>query len=644
MSMETILFPFEEVQKHSRIVLYGFGVAGQQYYRQVKKTNYCEIIKIVDKSYKKIPICIASVDPIESLFELQPNQYDYVVVAINNHNIAIDAKKELIQTGIKPNKIIISTDRGVGEWEYISNVSINTYEDILDYDKLVQYIKTSFYFNRKWAKSSEQYFPHLWNVLEKCEDKEFIINVFKDIVDELSDEEIIIILRLAYDLQVFDYDCMALLHKTVEKMEWNDDTPFGVIMDTSHMIHYGIAKRCMYPDFYIDRKRLMKKVCDYYDLKIDRGEKTKEIKDIEIKKIGILCFRLDISTDAAVNLVLKKADDFNLAGYEVGIFVTNTLSAIEDKKVFLKRKYVFEGLSAQEFQQSQKGYNNVYFAEEWDVKYRLQSLIDAVDRFHPDLIIDMSDEFCPQTYILQQKYWVICLPLRVGMSSSFFDYILEGDLNTFKEKNEIYRAIREGEVCQTQLSLLLDEDASVKYSKEGLGYKKRDFLIVTVGSRINYEISSDMISAMCVFLKGHKRAKWILVGDIVRAEENDLFNDLLIEGRIVNRGFEQHIEAFYEICDVYLEPPRNGGAHGMRLAMRKNLPIVISDYPSDGKTLFCEEELCHSLQDMICDLDKLYTDKDYYGKKAIRSNSIISDLTKESDAKKIIQALQKTNY
>ena len=46
------LFPFEKVPVGSNIIIYGAGIMGQAYLRQVQLTNYCHLVGMVDRNYK----------------------------------------------------------------------------------------------------------------------------------------------------------------------------------------------------------------------------------------------------------------------------------------------------------------------------------------------------------------------------------------------------------------------------------------------------------------------------------------------------------------------------------------------------------------------------------------------------------------
>jgi len=95
------LFPFDKVPKGSRIVLYGAGNVGEQFYEQVIETNFCEIVLWLDKNANGIlankPGTIAS---------LNFDDYDTVIIAIENELVAHDVKVILMDYGVPETKIL----------------------------------------------------------------------------------------------------------------------------------------------------------------------------------------------------------------------------------------------------------------------------------------------------------------------------------------------------------------------------------------------------------------------------------------------------------------------------------------------------------------------------------------------------------
>lgn len=97
------IFPFFEINKGERIILYGAGVTGRKYIEQNGIHNFCNIVMWVDKGYQRLqneglnvvsPLCIENVG------------YDKVLVAIHSQWLAEEIMNELVQQGVPKEKIV----------------------------------------------------------------------------------------------------------------------------------------------------------------------------------------------------------------------------------------------------------------------------------------------------------------------------------------------------------------------------------------------------------------------------------------------------------------------------------------------------------------------------------------------------------
>ena len=93
------LFPYDRIPKGSRIVLYGAGKVGKQYFEQLGKLDYCSEILWVDKNFKEL-------DEVSDPEKLQPNSYDYVLIAVKNPEAIEEIKQSLLEKGWKEESII----------------------------------------------------------------------------------------------------------------------------------------------------------------------------------------------------------------------------------------------------------------------------------------------------------------------------------------------------------------------------------------------------------------------------------------------------------------------------------------------------------------------------------------------------------
>lgn len=97
-------FPYEKVKAGSRVVIYAAGNVGQDFVKQLKNTLFAKVVLWVDKQFSKKPKELG----VKSLEEISKylGKYDYVVIAIDNEKIALEARQYLERSGIPEEKLV----------------------------------------------------------------------------------------------------------------------------------------------------------------------------------------------------------------------------------------------------------------------------------------------------------------------------------------------------------------------------------------------------------------------------------------------------------------------------------------------------------------------------------------------------------
>ncbi len=99
----TYLFPFAEVDKGSRIILYGAGAVGFEFYQQIVTSQYCELVKWVDAQYEWYQYINMPVNAPETVAGMDA---DKVVVAVERKEVFTAIQKALVSMGVDEDKII----------------------------------------------------------------------------------------------------------------------------------------------------------------------------------------------------------------------------------------------------------------------------------------------------------------------------------------------------------------------------------------------------------------------------------------------------------------------------------------------------------------------------------------------------------
>ena len=101
---ENYLYPFSMVKKGSKIIIYGAGRMGYALMKYLVGVKSFQVVLWVDKDEKRIGLPEMKVSPIIDIDNLE---YDYIIVAIQNADVAEEVRGTLRQRGIVDEKIAL---------------------------------------------------------------------------------------------------------------------------------------------------------------------------------------------------------------------------------------------------------------------------------------------------------------------------------------------------------------------------------------------------------------------------------------------------------------------------------------------------------------------------------------------------------
>lgn len=101
------LFPFDRIERNSSIVIYGSGLVGRDYKRQVDRIGFCNIVAVVDKIYDNT--IVFSPELIRNL------SFDYILIATANKIYVSEIKERIneICPDLSDNSIIVADERKI---------------------------------------------------------------------------------------------------------------------------------------------------------------------------------------------------------------------------------------------------------------------------------------------------------------------------------------------------------------------------------------------------------------------------------------------------------------------------------------------------------------------------------------------------
>lgn len=109
LSGENILFPFDRIPRSAKVVLYGMGAVGLSFARQLKATEYAEIVGLIDQNaMRKFGGHIRGVGDVwePNVLDKMITGFNYVVIASVNIKNATDMYWVLKNHGMDDNRIV----------------------------------------------------------------------------------------------------------------------------------------------------------------------------------------------------------------------------------------------------------------------------------------------------------------------------------------------------------------------------------------------------------------------------------------------------------------------------------------------------------------------------------------------------------
>lgn len=118
-------------------------------------------------------------------------------------------------------------------------------------------------------------------------------------------------------------------------------------------------------------------------------------------------------------------------------------------------------------------------------------------------------------------------------------------------------------------------EQQVTLSREAVGIKPDVFVLVTVGGRLEDELT-DEFWEMIEQVFDAENIELILLGQFLR-EQEVLEKHSILRKRLHVMGAVNEVLAYLELCDLYVNPIRTGGGTSCVEAMFKGLPIVTTE-------------------------------------------------------------------
>lgn len=562
-------------QDGDKILLYARGKNGRDIYEYLKTQPQWEVVGFVDRNADKLTGLEVPVYRPDQLKTIPPEAYDKIVITVMSQDMGADVCRIIRESGVEEAKI-------VAPYTYIGPVSAVPAEDFVSSRQALQQEIGAFLAH---GYGNLLYFDPLIQALKaKKKEREQLLPQLKEVSSGLSPLETVVFLCLLYCADLFDAELMERLLENILKIDDPALRQFlqGLFNDTSAMCF--LHPEYLFPSFYRLRRQFLKNLCGMYDFHM-KADRIRRSPDGRIRRICVLNHMLFGEKASPTQVSIQVSNMLSGFGYEVMVMPLDVYSYIPLETPIFRPIINVAFSGSKELEE----YHREAYRPEVRLRYtdvpilqeKMQMQLDALAEFSPDLIVDMSDDFSILSYIYSQYFPTLFLPMRGYQSCSYFTYFAAGKRDTFKKINRIYGAVDERKLveflfCCTPLK------AKAAYDRKMLSLAEDDFVFITVGGRLNMEMSEDFVDSICEKLMKEPNLKWLVVGS-----QNEYltanYPGCLKEGKILYIPYEEDLMALYQICDAYVNPERSGGAVSIFWAMCSGLPVLLlSTYASEA--------------------------------------------------------------
>lgn len=234
------------------------------------------------------------------------------------------------------------------------------------------------------------------------------------------------------------------------------------------------------------------------------------------------------------------------------------------------------------------------------------------------------------------KYPIIYVAIGFFAYSRYADIYLCGNKTEVGEDQSVYGVLDRNDVFEFNHGFNAPLPTK-QFAREDIGLSSCDFVMITVGNRLDAEMGADYIDAIGEFLERVEVAKWLIVGPQKIGYLEGKYQSSIQKGLIVFIDYEEDLAGLYGICDVYLNPPRNGGGFTIGIAMSRGLPVVTLNHPTDARRFVGEENTAGiNMNQYMAELIMIFEDQGYRYEKGQKMQAALGNFSFETAVQQLI--------
>ncbi|MDQ0156905.1 glycosyltransferase [Robertmurraya andreesenii] len=451
------------------------------------------------------------------------------------------------------------------------------------------------------------------NIQAKKKVTDYIINYLTVTEEKLSFKQVINFYSFLTMLGT-DTNILKKLLDYIRKDENQLDKHYAVF--TNVLFYITKANQKEYERYFLDRIEIMRKLKRYYKhwLNINHQRSENRLVIVTGQLLSYNHAPTKIAIDYANNIIkyfpnlkikIVVEDMFNYSPNE--LFFVHQFSSISSRMLSNEHRKLLN--PSIEVYYSDNNLSRIQ---------RLQQDTGAITDFKPQWILKIG---APDSLVVDQLfdyYPVLSFSMGGAEYSEFVDLPFGG-----RTRNEVLiereqKGLSNQNYNYNQFIIGLDfQEEKEKLERSELGFCDEDFVIVTVGNRLESEITNDFVDGINKILRENGNVKWLIVGTDSLLEVSNKMQDLL-GNSIKFISYAPELMSMYKICDLYVNPFRVGGGISVAMAMFAGLPVAsikgetdANIYVSHEKSL-SKKEYFKYIVDLIEDTGKYNYERDYF--------------------------------
>ncbi|WCN38154.1 glycosyltransferase family 4 protein [Aneurinibacillus uraniidurans] len=502
----------------------------------------------------------------------------------------------------------------------------------------IPYVVFDLFYSRSFIPKAEQLFLYIMRNIRKAKQElineacEVIISIMK--LSTFSFSEQLYIISLLVEMQPKYPGIIKMFISLLLEDQRHIRYHHNVLVQTGGYIAYAGALK--YDGYEADKRKILESIGDYlidnYEIQMNiPQERNKNIVILTDQLLSLLHSPTKITLEYAI-FIKKLYPDYRIVIFaednyiDIGVkeSIVGGYGAVSSYRCREEHAAFLEGTDIE----------IVYANDNEEFLIRGKKNIEKIQILNPHFIFTNAEISIVQQ-VLFKMYPVVYLSFGSVVPGGPADVYMFKDKREAVALNEKLNTIPEKQIQQYTCAFNMPDSQKI-IRREDYGFLESDFVLVTVGNRLNGEMDEGFINMVFNFLRQHSDAKWLIVGPQKIPYIHEVWKE--DEKQVVFVDYEKDLVALYGICDAFLNPIRHGGGYSVVAAMAAGLPIIISSMPSDGLVFVGEKHGCGlEYEDFYQEMEKLYQNKMYRKQKGEMMKERLSKFSYEQLEKEFRQ-------